>query len=191
MPECDYCGSSFEEEDAYLTHLGDDHSDELGRVDRRRVEQHRHDESTVDIPTGPAVLVGIILVAAGFVTYLTVFSDQNQAVGSTHIHGTITMAIDGERVPVAQEGGSPAFHFHGDSRQWHVEARDVSVKRALSIVGVDISDGRVTYDGTTYREADSTTTITIEVNSQQVVPGEYILKDDDTVRISITTGSDS
>ena len=191
MPECDYCGSSFEEEDAYLTHLGDDHSDELGRVDRRRVEQHRHDESTVDIPIGPAVLVGIILLAAAFVTYLTVFSDQNQAVGSTHIHGTITMAIDGERVPVVQDGGSPAFHFHGDSRQWHVEARDVSVKRALSIVGVDISDGRVTYDGTTYREADSTTTITIEVNSQQVVPGEYILKDDDTVRISITTGSDS
>ena len=191
MPECDYCEASFEEEDAYLTHLGDDHDDELGRIDRRRVDQHQRDNSPVDIPTGPAVLVGIILVAAVFVTYLTVFSDQNQATGSSHIHGTITMAIDGERVPVVQDGGSPAFHFHGDSRQWHVEARDVSLKRALSIVGVDISDERVTYDGTTYREADSTTTITIEVNGQQVVPGEYILTDGDSVRIIISTRSDS
>jgi hypothetical protein len=191
MPECDYCGASFKEEDAYLTHLGDDHGDELGRIDRRRVEQHQRDESTVDIPTGPAVLVGIILVAAAFVTYLTVFSDQNQAVGSTHIHGTITMTIDEEQVPAAQEGGSPAFHFHGNSRQWHVEATDVSLKQALSIVGVEISEGRVMYDGTTYREADPNTTITIEVNGQQVVPGEYTLTDGDSVRITINTGSDS
>lgn len=191
MPECDYCGASFEEEDAYLTHLGDDHGGELGRIDRRRVEQHQRDDSSIDIPTGPAVLVGIILVAAAFVTYLTVFSDQNQAVGSTHIHGTITMTIDGEQVPVAQEGGSAAFHFHGNSRQWHVEATDVSLKQALSIVGVEISEGRITYDGTTYRQADSNTTITIEVNGRQVVPGEYILTDGDSVRITINTGSDS
>jgi len=191
MPECEYCGASFGNEETYLTHLGDEHGDELGRIDRRRVEQHQSDESTVDIPTGPAVLVGIILVAAAFVTYLAVFSDQNQAAGSSHIHGTITMTIDGEEVTVVQEGGSAAFHFHGDSRQWHVEARDVSLKQALSIVGVEISEGQVTYDGSTYRESSSNTTITIEVNGQQVVPGEYTLQDGDTVRITIDTGNDA
>ena len=191
MPECDYCGASFGDEDAYLTHLGDEHSDDLGRIDRRRVEQHQNEDSSIDLEPGPVVLVGIILVAGIFVTYLTVFSDQGQQAGPTHIHGTLTMIIDGERVPTAQQQGSAVFHFHGDSQQWHVETADVSLEQGMNAVGVEISEERVVYDGTTYREADQNTTLTYEANGQRIVPGEYVLKDGDEIRISINTDTGS
>lgn len=191
MPECDYCGASFGDEDAYLTHLGDEHGDELGRIDRRRVEQHQSDDSSIDIETGPVVLIGVILLAVAFVTYLTVFSDQGQQAGPTHVHGTITMTIDGQRVPAAQQQGTPTFHFHGNSQQWHVEVADVSLRQAMNTVGVEISEERVTYDGMTYREADPNTTITYEVNGQQVVPGDYVLNDGDEIRILVSSNAGS
>jgi hypothetical protein len=191
MPECDYCGESFGDEGGYLTHLGDEHSDELGRIDRRRVKQHQSDDSHIDLDPGPVVLVGIILVAGAFVTYLSVFSDQGQQAGPTHIHGTITMTIDGEQVPAPQQQGSAVFHFHGDSQQWHVETAAVSLKQAMNTVGVEISQERVIYDGTTYRKADPDTTITYKVNGQQVVPGGYVLKDGDEIRIIIDTANGS
>lgn len=191
MPECDYCGDSFDAEDTYLSHLADEHGDELGRIDRRRVDQHRSSTSGIPIESGPLVLVGIILVAGAFVAYLTLVSNQGLQTGSTHIHGTITMTIDGERVPVAQLSGSPAFHFHGDNRQWHVEATEVSLKEGMEIVGVEIDAGRVTYDGTTYRKGEQNTTITFRANGQRIAPGTYILKDGDAIRITIETGTGS
>ena len=45
MTECDYCGESFDSEDAYLNHLQAEHRDELGRIDQKRVEQHRQTRS--------------------------------------------------------------------------------------------------------------------------------------------------
>lgn len=39
MPACDYCDRGFEDENAYLDHLADQHYDELGRIDERRVQQ--------------------------------------------------------------------------------------------------------------------------------------------------------
>jgi molybdopterin converting factor small subunit len=49
----------------------------------------------------------------------------------------------------------------------------------------------VIYDGTTYRKADPDTTITYKVNGQQVVPGGYVLKDGDEIRIIIDTANGS
>lgn len=38
MVECEYCGATFDDEDAHLEHLGVEHADELGPIDQRRVE---------------------------------------------------------------------------------------------------------------------------------------------------------
>jgi len=38
MVECEYCGATFDDETAHLEHLGAEHADELGPIDRRRVK---------------------------------------------------------------------------------------------------------------------------------------------------------
>lgn len=60
MPQCDYCEVSFDNEDAYLTHLGTKHSEELGRIDRRRVADHGSLE--IDDETPPP-LMGYVFIA--------------------------------------------------------------------------------------------------------------------------------
>lgn len=72
MVECDYCDAAFEDEDSYLAHLRDAHQGELGSIDRRRVENLESDDSA--IPTGPAVLGLVLVVALGLVAYVTLFA---------------------------------------------------------------------------------------------------------------------
>jgi len=72
MPECDYCGESFADEDAYLEHLAAEHEGELGRIDRRRVADHdASDEGGISL--GPLVLVGLLVLAGGLVVWVTFF----------------------------------------------------------------------------------------------------------------------
>ena len=72
MPECEYCDASFEDDDAYLAHLADEHESELGPIDRRRVSESQ--EESGGLPLLP-LLVGVaVLAAAGAAIYLTVFS---------------------------------------------------------------------------------------------------------------------
>ncbi|ELZ26851.1 hypothetical protein C475_07951 [Halosimplex carlsbadense 2-9-1] len=70
MPDCDYCGATFDGEDAYLDHLAADHEGELGSIDRRRVAERDPDDDG-GFRVGPAVLVGLLAVAGGLVVYVT------------------------------------------------------------------------------------------------------------------------
>lgn len=72
MAECDYCGKSFENETALLTHLGEEHEGELGRIDRRRVAEVE-EGSRLGRPVwiGIAVVALLALLAA---VYLLIFS---------------------------------------------------------------------------------------------------------------------
>ncbi|WP_049979783.1 DUF3105 domain-containing protein [Halolamina rubra] len=73
MVECEYCGAAFDDEAAYLEHLGDEHAGELGPIDQRRVESARDDgDERVPIAallSGVAVLV--VLVVAIWFFFLT------------------------------------------------------------------------------------------------------------------------
>lgn len=80
MVECDYCDASFEDEDSYLAHLRDAHEGELGSIDQRRVENLGSDDG--GIPTGPAVLGLVLVVALGLVAYLTVFAGSGGGGGT-------------------------------------------------------------------------------------------------------------
>ncbi len=73
MVECDYCDASFGSEDDYLAHLRDAHEGELGSIDRRRVDELERDDGSA-VPTGPAVLGLVLLVALALVVYVTVFA---------------------------------------------------------------------------------------------------------------------
>lgn len=64
MTDCDYCGDSFDGEDAYLDHLADAHEGKLGPIDRRRVQNRGGDGDGEPFP--------IRVVAGGLVVVLAV-----------------------------------------------------------------------------------------------------------------------
>lgn len=69
MVECEYCGESFETDEAHLEHLGTEHPDELGPIDQRRVAAagNSSDEGLplIGLLGGVAVLV-LVVVAIWF-----------------------------------------------------------------------------------------------------------------------------
>lgn len=70
MVDCDYCGESFDGEDAYLDHLAASHEGELGAIDQRRVDGQTSDgESGLSLGI---VIVGVLVVLAiGLAVYVT------------------------------------------------------------------------------------------------------------------------
>ena len=79
MPECDYCGASHDSEDAHLNHLKEEHYEDLGPIDKRRV-----DDATggSDLPIGP-IAVGVVVLAAVAVVGYVVFVVAGTAAGRT------------------------------------------------------------------------------------------------------------
>lgn len=70
--ECAHCGAEYSdtEEEAYLQHLADKHKDDLTRIDRKHIDQHRgidlsDEPSTKDLVLQTAIItVGLILSGA-------------------------------------------------------------------------------------------------------------------------------
>lgn len=73
MPTCNHCSESFpdDEEEAYLTHLVDDHRSDLGRIDKRRIEQHPDVELGDEMPTQMAMAAQALILLLGVA--LTIF----------------------------------------------------------------------------------------------------------------------
>lgn len=202
MPECRYCDASFDDDEAYLEHLQETHPDELGPIDRRRLESDDGDGIGigVGVGVGPIALGGVIAIAAALVAYLVLFAGGGggaesvgttpHAVGSVHYHGTIEMVVDGDRVDFGQRryvhpGRNQAFHFdRPNDPQWHVHARGVTLAYAMGTLGIEVTESSVTFRGTTYRERDGATVI-VEVDGTAVDPAEYVLDRGDRIRIVV------
>jgi len=198
MPDCNYCAESFADEDAYLEHLHAAHDEgELSRIDRRRVEQHVGDGGDGGFPTGPVVLGGLLLFTVGVIVYVTFFvwggssaattpmGDVAQTptnVGDAHEHGHINVTIDGQTLDFSQPRFQkpqqyPGYHFEaGDGSAWHVHAEGVTLEYAMATLGIDVTRSTVTYDGTTYRDTDPGTNVTVQVNNESVNPATYELE---------------
>jgi len=71
MPDCDYCGESFSDEDSHLDHLAAEHRGELGAIDKRRVASHEGGGDGGGFPLGPAILVGLLVFAGAVVVFVT------------------------------------------------------------------------------------------------------------------------
>jgi hypothetical protein len=91
MPECDYCGESFADEDAHLDHLAAAHEGELGRIDRRRVADRDGADGDEGFGLGPIILVTLLLFAGVLVVYVTFFMGSGGDGGS----GTGTGGAEG------------------------------------------------------------------------------------------------
>lgn len=187
MPDCDYCASSFDDEDSYLAHLDTEHGDELGPIDRRRVGG---DDDGGGLPTAPIIFGSIFLVVIGVIAYVTVLTGGNTrnigTAGSDHYHGSLEMTVLDETVDFSQQQyqlRDDRFHFEGDGR-WHAHATGVTLGYGMESLGIDVTDSAVTYEGTTYEDGDGYA-ISILVNGESVSPGAYVLEDGDRVSISV------
>lgn len=188
MPDCDYCGASFDTEGAELAHLREEHRDELGPIDRRRVEGSG---GGFDVPTGPLALGLVLAAAVAVVAYVILFAGgsgtgggeqpyRQGTLGSVHHHGTINVTIDGERLDFGRREfqrpqSHPAFHFEGGSGYWHVHAQGVTLKYALSTVGINVTADTVEYNGTTYRDDSPEWEVLVAVDGEPVDPATYTL----------------
>ncbi|WP_227132113.1 hypothetical protein [Halorubellus salinus] len=56
MTDCEHCSETFEDEAAYLRHLGDEHPGEMGPIERRRLDELGGGESG---PSTPLLVAGI------------------------------------------------------------------------------------------------------------------------------------
>lgn len=197
MHDCPHCEESFDEEEAYLSHLGETHPDELGPIDRRRV-----DEATGGDDGGPPVLaiavglVGVVcLAAAGYLLFSggggaggadgADGSDADVArtptnVGSTDFHGTIVVVVDGERVDFSRSEyqlRASAFHFeNGNGQVWHGHADGITLEYAMSTLGIGVTDSTVRFEGTTYRDSTNGTSVSVTVDGEPVDPRTYVLQ---------------
>jgi hypothetical protein len=195
MPECNYCDRDFDSEDRYHQHLAEEHQGELSRLDRRRIEGIEPDDDE-GIPTGPAILVGVIGFALALMIYVVLFLGSGGGgsgvvngidvaqtptnVGSTDFHGLTNVTIDGQQLDFSQERfqlQDRAFHFEnarGDV--WHGHADGLTLEYAMATLGIEVSETSVTYQGTTYRDSDPDTTVQVLVNGEPVDPATYELE---------------
>ncbi len=169
------------------------HDGELGPIDRRRIET----DDGGGLPTGPIALGLVLLVSAAVVGYVIFLpgggggssADGPYDLGAVHYHGTMEVVIDGQRVDLSQSRyqlQADPFHFEGgDGEQWHGHARNVTLAWAMESLGIPITTETVTFDGTTYDDADPDTTVSITVNGDPVTPSEHVLQEGDAVRITV------
>ena len=78
MPDCNYCDASFEDESAYVEHLGEAHDDELSRIDRRRVDAAATDDDRSRLLLYGALGVVVLLLAAA--VYVSTLAGDDGAV---------------------------------------------------------------------------------------------------------------
>lgn len=203
MPDCDYCGESFDGEDPYLDHLGDQHMDELGPIDRRKVEEAGGGTGDLlaSVPKGPLTLVfviGVMLALIGYVTFVMGSGGGNSNNGggqqpynlrAVHTHGSITMQVMGETVDFSQDRyqtQAQAFHFENNNGdRWHGHAQGITLQWAMQTLDINVTESTVTYQGTTYRNSDPNVNVSVTVNGNPVQPSEYFLQEGDSIRIIV------
>lgn len=184
MPDCSYCGESFDSEDDYLAHLETVHEDELGPIDRRRIE----DEEEGGLGLRSVLLAGLVVIPLVFVAYVLFFTggDPGGAIPdpertpsnvATHEHGTINVTIDGQKLDFSNQRfqlQADAFHFESRNGEvWHTHAEGVTLQYAMWTLGIGVTNDSVRYDGETYTEENAT--VIIEVNGEPVNPATYEL----------------
>jgi len=202
MESCSHCEETFEEEDAYLSHLASEHGDDLTALEQRKVEAGNTSVSKAvsdRLPSGGIlVLVVILLFSAALVAFVSFglgsggSSNAEQTptgIGGAHYHGTIHVVIEGDRIDFSRHQyqlQADAFHFEGGGgTRWHVHARGVTLQWAMESLGINVTQSAVTVDGDTYRDSDPGTSVTVNVNGNAVDPRSYVLREGDAIEIVV------
>ena len=128
MVDCDYCGASFEGEDAYLDHLDEQHGDELGAIDQRRVDSRASDDGD-GIPVGMVVVGIIVALAAGVAVYVTVLSGGGGGAGADGIEASsLDESGDSDRLGAVER-------FESEGTQHVADGTDVDYAQVPPLSG--------------------------------------------------------
>lgn len=135
MVECEYCGAAFESEEGHLEHLGDEHAEELGPIDQRRVAAATADDEdglpVVGLLSGAAVL--LVLVVAIWFFFLS---------GGSGVDGVDAEPTGIEDDPLADSGDeewiSQVETFESNGRDH--QSGDVDYERVPPLSGTHSSD---------------------------------------------------
>ncbi|MDZ7746816.1 MAG: hypothetical protein U5K28_10000 [Halobacteriales archaeon] len=206
MPDCDYCGASFDAEKGYLSHLAAEHADELGPIEQRRVSNAVTDDES-GLGTVPLALAGALLLAVAVGGYLFLAGGdgssgalpqsvtqveqepQYDAAGATHEHGQLSMTVMGSEVDFTQDEYQISntqnrhFHFEGDGR-WHKHTPGVTLEYAMSTLEIGVQQSEVWYDGARYTDSENAS-VSITVNGETVDPAGYVIQDGDDIVITV------
>lgn len=183
MPDCDYCGESYGSSDADLDHLASEHEEDLGPIDRRRVESQRSSTEgfLAGLSSGPIVLVLVFVLVGGAIAFATFGGGGTGSggqdpynYGAVHEHGTINVTIDGKTLDFSQpkyQVQDRAFHFErGNGQMRHVHAQGVTLKYAMQTLGIEVTTDSVTFNRTTYRDDAAKWNVIVTVNGKSVNP---------------------
>lgn len=190
MPECDYCGASFDSEGDELEHLKSEHRDELGPIDKRRVGDVGDDDG---LPVGPIALGVVIFTSVAIVGYVVLIAGGSSGVGargSAHYHGTMEMSVLGDPVDFSRSEyqlRDRRFHFEeGDGTEWHAHATGVTFQYAMESLGFEVSldPATLVFEGETYGSNDGFEVV-FEVNGERLSDLTYVLQDGDSVRVVV------
>jgi len=192
MPECDYCGATHDSEAAQLSHLESEHYDELGPIDKRRVDDAGGGSG---IPYGPIAIGVVLLAAAGIVGYVVFIAGGSGGsnigpAGSAHYHGQMEMVVLGDRVDFSQrefQVQDDRFHFEGGNGvEWHAHATGVTFQYAMNALGfrVDTGPKSITIGGDTYTDGEEDEVV-FEVNGNEISSLNYVLKGGDDIRVVV------
>lgn len=102
MEECDHCGDTFDDEDAYLSHLAGEHRGELGRIEEKRVENHEADQS------GGRTQLYVSVAAIAVIAALAAFAFGTVFAGGGGGSDTIAASAQNAQSPMAGGGDVPA-----------------------------------------------------------------------------------
>lgn len=133
MAECDYCGESFDGEDAYLDHLAASHEGELGAIDRRRVE-NRGGDGESSVPLGMVILGVLVVLAIGLAVYVTQLGGGDDGGDPDGIEAA---ALDGSGNSTLL---SAAEQFPSEGRNHVSDGTDISYNRTPPLSGTHYND---------------------------------------------------
>ena len=182
--ECKYCGEDVPETE-YADHLRRAHSENLTKLDQRRLGITDEDAGRNRTFVVGASIIGIAVVV-GYVLLFVGIDDTGpeaelmpDAQAGLHEHGTLSIEQDGEAVDFSDPDHTEqdaCFHFHeGDGEIWHTHCEDVTLEYALSTLGMPVTDTSIEIDDTEYSDDDPDTSVSVTVDGQPVDPSRYVL----------------
>lgn len=191
MQDCPHCELSLDTEEDVLRHVADEHPDEMGAIERRRLQDL--ESRSLGRRAGVVAGVAISLVVAAVFFYYLVFADLTDIVqptdrGAVEEYGTIEVTVDGEPVNLSQQEyleADPYWYLDPETvggadegYVWEKHGRDVTLEYALLTIGVDVG---ATPANATIREP------TAEAGAVDGERGErsFDVADGDTVEVTV------
>jgi hypothetical protein len=196
MPDCDYCDSHIDEsaEDSdqpYLTHLAEEHVDEVTPVDERKLEKkwngdlekmrgdyYRYGAATI----GAAAAAAVFIIGVGAIAVMGIGSSPPSEDGGSgtewvYEQGKITVEIGGEQVPPSELNGSEYFYVENETGTWRMSVPSefrYTVGDALVGIGLITEPTQPTAVSSEYVENPSEMEVEVTVDGESVPLNETV-----------------